>query len=144
MFFLPGPVTLSVLSIFLYLLVHSPEPCPQNSSIFFVLRLASLYVSCLEERRSKLVGCMCSMLPYGTGICCYAFIYFFFYCCCPFLFYTFLESGIDKSMVWSTIPACPSLMCVFLTGAIPKGLVLRKNKSLMFVYVFCTFVSGLI
>ena len=47
-------------------------------------------------------------------------------------FYTFLKSGIDKSTEWSTIPACPSFMCVFflffvfLTGVIPKGLILRK------------------
>ena len=33
-----------------------------------------LYGSCFAVRRSKLVGGMCSMLPYGTGICCYAFI----------------------------------------------------------------------
>ena len=33
-----------------------------------------LYGSCLEAGRSKLVGGMCSMLPYGTGICCHAFI----------------------------------------------------------------------
>ena len=33
-----------------------------------------LYGSCLAVRRSKLVGGMCSMQPYGTGICCYAFI----------------------------------------------------------------------
>ena len=30
--------------------------------------------SCLAARRIKLVGGMCSVLPYGTGICCYAFI----------------------------------------------------------------------
>ena len=33
-----------------------------------------LYGSCLAARRSKLVGGMCSMLRYGTGICCCAFI----------------------------------------------------------------------
>ena len=31
-------------------------------------------------------------------------------------FYTFLKSGIDESMEWSTIPACPSLMCFFNRG----------------------------
>ena len=37
-----------------------------------------------------------------------------FICFCPFLFYTFsLKSGIDKWTDWSTIPACPSLMCFF-------------------------------
>ena len=47
---------------------------PENSSIFFVKRWAFLYGSSLAVRRSELVGGMCSMLPYDTGICCYAFI----------------------------------------------------------------------
>ena len=60
----------------------------------------------------------------------------FFYCFCPFLFYTFLKSGIDKLTEWSTIPlpACPSLMCVFNRGdtEAPNS---SKNLCLMFVYV---------
>ena len=45
--------------------------------------------SCLAARRRKLVGDMCRMLPYGTGIWCYAFIYIYiFYCFCSFPFYT--------------------------------------------------------
>ena len=85
---------------------------------YFPLRdkQAFLYGSCSAVRRSKLVDGMCSMLPYDTGICCYAFIWyfnFFFYCFCPFLFYTFLKSGIDKLTEWSMIPVCPSLMCFF-------------------------------
>ena len=40
-------------------------------------------------------------------------IFLNFYCFRPFLFYTFKKSGIDKSTEWSTIPACPSLMCFF-------------------------------
>ena len=42
----------------------------------------------------------------------------------PFLY--FFKSGIDKSTEWSMIPACPSLMCFFLTVVILKGLILRK------------------
>ena len=30
-----------------------------------------------------------------------------------FYIYFFSKSGIDKSTEWSTIPACPSLMCFF-------------------------------
>ena len=41
------------------------------------------------------------------------------------------------------IPVWPSLMC-FLTGAISKGLFPQVFVCLMFVYVFCAFVSGLI
>ena len=33
-----------------------------------------LYGSCLAVRRRQFVGGMCSVLPYDTGICCYAFI----------------------------------------------------------------------
>ena len=36
------------------------------------------------------------------------------------------KSGVDKSTQWSAIPACPIALCAFLTGAIPKGLILRK------------------
>ena len=80
-----------------------------------------LYDSCLAARRSKLVGSMCSMLPYGTDICFYAFIYFCLFVCFLFVafvysFFTFFRSGIDKSIEWSTIPACPSLMCFFNRG----------------------------
>ena len=59
----------------------------------------------------------------------------FFYCFCPFLFfYTFLKSCIDKSTEWSTIPACPSLMCFFNRGD-TEGTNSSKILSPMFVYV---------
>ena len=85
------------------------------------------------------------MLPYDTGICCYAFILYFriFYCFCPFLFYTFIKSGIDKLTEWSTIPSCPSLMCFFNRGD-AEGTNSSKILCSMFVYVLCKFVSGLI
>ena len=57
------------------LLALSSKLFPENSSIFFVKRFAFLYGSCLAVRRRQLVGGMCSMLPYDSGICCYAFIF---------------------------------------------------------------------
>ena len=42
-----------------------------------------------------------------------------------FVLFFFFKSGIDESTEWSTIPACPSLVC-FLTGVVLKGLILRK------------------
>ena len=75
------------------------------------------------------------MLPYDTGICCYAFIYFrIFYCFCTFLFLYFFKSGIDKSTEWSMIPACPSLMCFFNRGD-TEGTNSSKILCPMFVYV---------
>ena len=83
---LPSPVTLSVLSFSARwsILLN----CFQKILRYFSLRdRLFLYGSCLAARRSKLVGGMCSMLPYGTGICCYTFLYFlFFYCCDSLVF----------------------------------------------------------
>ena len=50
------------------------------------------------------------------------------------LFILFLKSGIDKSTLWSTIPACPSLMCFFNRGD-TEGTNSSKVLCLMFVYV---------
>ena len=49
-------------------------------------------------------------------------------------FYTFLKSGIDKSIEWATIPACPSLMCFFNRGD-TKWTNSSKILCPMFVYV---------
>ena len=74
LFFLPTPVTLSVLSLSC-LLAHSPALFPQKVLQYFSSRdRLFLYGSCSTVRRSKLVGGMCSVLTNGTGIGCYAFI----------------------------------------------------------------------
>ena len=73
-------------------------------------------------------------------------LYFQFFLFLLFLFCTFKESGIEKLTEWSTIPACPSLMC-FSTRAVLKGLVLRKIMFTVFdvcVRVLSKFVSALI
>ena len=49
-------------------------------------------------------------------------------------FILFLKSGIDKSTEWSTIPACPSLMCLFNRGD-TDGTNSSKILCPMFVYV---------
>ena len=51
----------------------------------------------------------------------------------PF-FILFLKSGIDKSTEWSTIRACPSLMCFFNRGD-TEGTNSSKILRSMFVYV---------
>ena len=51
-----------------------------------------------------------------------------------FLFLYFLKSGIDKLMEWSTIPACPNLMCFFNRGD-TEGTNSSKILCPMFVYV---------
>ena len=60
-------------------------------------------------------------------------------------FFILKKSGIDKSTEWSTIPACPSLMCIFfLTGVIPKGLILRKFCVRCFCMFYVNLCAGLI
>ena len=55
------------------------------------------------------------------------------------------KSGIDKSMENSTIPACPSRMCLFNRGNTEETNS-SKMYCLMFAYFFvlCGFVSKLI
>ena len=61
--------------------------------------------------------------------------FFFFLRSCPFLFLNiFLKAGIDESTEWSTIPACPSLMCFFNMGE-TDGTDSSKILCSMFVYV---------
>ena len=62
----------------------------------------------------------------------------------PF-FNTFFKSGIDKSTEWSTISACPSLMCFFNWGNTEETNSL-KILCLMFCVclVICKVVLGLI
>ena len=50
------------------------------------------------------------------------------------IFIAFSKSGVDKSMEWSTIPACPSLMCFFNKGD-TEGTNSSKILFSMFVYV---------
>ena len=46
------------------------------------------------------------------------------------------KSGIDKSMEWSMIPACPGLVCFFNRGD-TEGTGSSKILCPMFVYVLC-------
>ena len=50
-------------------------------------------------------------------------------------FILFFKSGIDKSTEWSTIPACPSLMCFFFNRGDTEGTNSSKILCSMFVYV---------
>ena len=70
-------------------------------------------------------------------------LYIFLFLLLSIRFLYFLKkSGIDKSTEWSTIPACPSLMCFFNRGD-TEGTNSSKTLCLMFVYVLCKFVSRL-
>ena len=61
----------------------------------------------------------------------------------PFLHFFYMKSGIDKSTEWSTIPACPRLMCLF-NKRNTEGTNSSKKICLTLVYVLRQFVSGLI
>ena len=66
-----------------------------------------------------MVGGMCSLLPYGAGICHYAFIYLYCFCLFLLLFFLFFFNLVSiNEMEWLSIPACPSLMCSFDRGNI--------------------------
>ena len=69
------------------------------------------------------------MLPYGTGFCCYAFIYVSVRSFFSFLF--LILSG-------STISMCPSLMCLLNRASIEGA---NSSKILCLVFVYVHFVS---
>ena len=79
-------VLLLFLSYFFCLLVRSSEPFPENSSIFFVKIMCG---SCLAARRSKLVGGMCSKLPWHWYLLLFIYIYFLLLLSIPFLYFFF-------------------------------------------------------
>ena len=84
------------------------------------------------------------MLPYGTGICCYAFIkMFLLLLSIPFCTLK-KKSGIDKSTEWSTIPACPSLMCFFNRGNTEGTNSSKIVRSIVYVLFYVNFCTGLI
>ena len=87
------------------------------------------------------------MLPYGTGICRYAFIYIKKIVSVHYFLIHFLcvRSGIAKSTEWSTIPACPSVM-FFCNGNNTKGTNFGEIMFDVCVCMICLykFVSGLI
>ena len=57
-----------------------------------------------------------------------------------FLILFFFKSGIDKSTEWSTIPACPSLMCFFNRGDTERT---NSSKILCPMFVYVLFYVGL-
>ena len=64
----------------------------------------------------------------------HVYIYIFFIIASVHSFFIlFKKSGIDKSMEWPTIPACPSLMCFFNRGNTER-INSSENLCLMFVY----------
>ena len=65
---------------------------------------------------------------------CIYIIFFIFYYFYPFLFPLKKKSDIDKLTEWSTIPACPSLMC-FFNKCDTEGANNLEILCFMFVYV---------
>ena len=64
----------------------------------------------------------------------YIYIFFFKLLLLSIPFYTFYKSGIDKWTEWSTIPACPRLMC-FLNRGDTEG----TNSSKILFDALCMF-----
>ena len=85
---------------------------------------------------------MCSMLPYSTDICCYAFIYFFFIIVSVHSFFILVFVSLNLVLInqWNG-PWYQHVLalCVFLAGMMLKGLILRK----FCVWCLCVFYVGL-
>ena len=118
------------------LLALSSKLFPENSSIFFVKRQAFCMapVQRLGEDSWSVVCAACCHMTLVFAVMHLYNILRICYCFCPFLFYTFLKSGIDKSTEWSMIPACPSLMSFFNRDD-TEGTNSSKILCPMFVYV---------
>ena len=85
------------------------------------------------------------MLPYDTGICYYAFMFFhIFYCFCPFLSYTFSLNLVLIDRRNGPRYQRVLALCVLLTGVIPKGQIFRKCcVRCLCIFCLCKFESGL-
>ena len=89
-----------------------------------VLQLGEVGWSMVRAAWCRVALVFAVMHLYNTLFVCIASVYFFF-----ILF--FKKSGIDE---WSTIPACPSLMCFFNRGY-TEGTNSSKILCPMFMYV---------
>ena len=96
-----------------------------------------LYGSCLAARRSKLVGGMCSRLPYGACICWYAFIrYFIFYCFCPFLFHTYFKNLVLINRRNGSQYQHVLALCAFFSRGKTEG---TNSSEIFCVWCLCIF-----
>ena len=73
---LPSPLAFSVVPFFCYWFILLPFFLKMRQKQLLQVRLF-LYSSCWTATRWWLVGAMCSLWPYGNGVCHYAFIMFF-------------------------------------------------------------------
>ena len=90
------------------------------------------YYCTVHLRRWSRVACMSGGTALGNVFC--------FFCSVHSFFCTLKKknSGIDKSTEWSTIPACPSLMCfvfIFLNRDNTEGTNSSKTLCLTHAYV---------
>ena len=97
-------------------------------------------------RRSKLVGGMCGVLPYGTCVIAVMHLYNilnFFIASVHFLFYTFQKFSIDKLTEWSTTQRVLNLVCVLNRGNTERTNSSKFLNDVCEFFVLCGFVSGL-
>ena len=103
---------------------------------FFVKKYAFLYDSCLAARRSWSVVCAacCHMALVFAVMHLYKNIYFFIVSVRSFIHFfknLVLMNGRNGPRYQLVLALCAFFKIIFLTGVIPKGLILRK------VYVWC-------
>ena len=134
---LPSPVTLSVLSFSACwpFLLNVFQKILQYFSLRDRLFCMASVKRLGEDSWSVVCAACCHMTLVFAAMHLYNILEFF-YCFCPF-FFLYLKkkaTGIDKSTEWSTIPACPSLMCFFNRGD-TEG----TNSSKICVWCLCMF-----
>ena len=81
------------------------------------------------------------MLQYGTGICCYAIIYFCCCCFCPFLFILFFLNLVLINRRNGPRYQRVLALCALFNRGNTDGTNSSKNLCLMFVYLL--FYMGL-
>ena len=119
------------LVIFL-LMVYSPDFFPENSQIFFLK--GQFFVWLLLSSQEMIVGRwyvqLAAIWHWYLPLCIYITFSNFICLSIPFFIFFFNLVSINQTE-WSTIPACPSLMCSFSMGDI-EGTNSQKNCVCMF------------
>ena len=150
----PSPLLLFSLVLMLFLSCHFAANGPFPWLFFFLQKMLYifrlfLYGSCWAAKTLYLVGGMCSLLPYGTGICHYTFILFIWlFLSIPFIYFSLIWHQYSRWNGWryhSVLALCAPLnggniegtktsqMCVLFYVCVGNGFVDWLEKTFIHV-----------